>query len=1173
MSDEATLNDLMSLWEQEQARGHDLAPADLCRGRPELTPELERRIHAVRQMKALASPDPVPCPAADPWATRPAGASVAAAGDAPATLAPVGGTPSEAPASRSVPFPSPPGYEILGELGRGGMGVVYQAVHRVLKRKLALKMILVGNAASPRQIERFRVEAEAAARLQHANIVPIYDVGEWQGRPFFSLELMDGGTLAEWLARGTPEPGEAALLIAVMARAMYYAHQRGVVHRDLKPANVLLGLRDGRRPGGTARPALAELVVKVSDFGLAKLLVEGDAGQTETGSVLGTPCYMAPEQAAGRTREVGPASDIYALGAILYECLTGRPPFLGPTPLETARQAIHEEPAPPSRLRPKLPRDLETICLKCLRKDPGQRYLSARELAEDLERFCEGRPIRARPVPPWERLGKWVRRRPAGAALVAVSGLALAGLVAMTLGHYASLRAAVAAARGEERSARKAEAGAREALAQELFTAAQAAAAREDWAEAKAQLFKAQGQLGPEALAGSLRGRVDDLLDVAQRHLDEQDARQAARQRYERFRALRDEALIHNTPRPGADDPADELKITRRAAEEALRLIGISPEGKLPAGAPYGEDEAEAIATDCYELLLILAEVAALPAPGQGAEQRRLRAQDAIGLLDRAKGVRRPTWAYFQRRARYREQLGDAAGAADERLLGREVPPDTALDQFLAGEGDYKQVVLGGEADPARRLAEAAAHFENSLRLQPDHFWSRYYLALCRTQLGLPHEAMDALNGCLAARPDFVWLYLMRGVVLGQLGSYDAAEGDFRKAQELEAKERDESARYALYANRGIVRFRAGKVGEAIDDFRRAVELSPARTPAHLSLATVYQSQRKWDEALDEVKGVIQADPSWADPYRYRARVLARRGDREAALGAYAEALRAPKFGTREDQAGDHFERARLLLGLGRYREVVAACDAALAAYPGFPSEVHQLRARALLLIADGEADPAKAVSAYKGAARALDRYLETGAPTRDIYEARGLAREKSGDRRGALSDYTRALDLAPKDAALYVARGWLYLLKDAPRLAHDDFDMAVGLAPNDGSARAGRGYSNVVVGEYKAAVDDADEAARRSPDKAVVLYTAARTFAQAAGRADADRALTVPQAQEAHSLYEGRALELIRAALRATDRPEAFWAKHVAGDLALAPISRGDGFVRLSMRYSGGGQ
>jgi WD40 repeat protein/tRNA A-37 threonylcarbamoyl transferase component Bud32 len=328
-------------------------------------------------------------------------------------LAPVAAPPPLAPGSRFGD------YEILGELGRGGMGVVYKARQRSLRRLVALKMILAGHLADPEQVERFHHEARVVAQLEHPNIVPIYGVGQHDGQHYFSMQLIEGSSLSRDLAHYRQNHKAAAFLVARVARAVHFAHQRGVLHRDLKPGNVLLDAR--KRP-------------HVTDFGLAKRLDE--EGRTATGAILGTPAYMAPEQAAGK-KGLTTAVDVYALGAILYECLTGRPPFQGATNVDVVLQVLDREPVPPRQLNPAVPRDLETICLMCLDKRPARRYASAEKLAEDLENWVEGRPIEGRRVRWPERAWLWCRRRPAVAALsaAAVVLIALAGAMYWAFGQ------------------------------------------------------------------------------------------------------------------------------------------------------------------------------------------------------------------------------------------------------------------------------------------------------------------------------------------------------------------------------------------------------------------------------------------------------------------------------------------------------------------------------------------------------------------------------------------------------------------------------------------------------------------------------------------------------------------------------------------------------------------
>jgi serine/threonine-protein kinase len=316
-----------------------------------------------------------------------------------------GGGGEGAPPGR-LPFDTFGPFEILEEIGRGGMGVVYKARQPELDRLVAIKMILASHLASPEHVRRFQDEARAAAALRHSHIVHIHEVGQWHGQHYFAMEYIDGESLAERTARGPADPNDAARLVRTVARAVHHLHQHGIVHRDLKPSNILLD---------------SEGEPYVSDFGLAKVFT-ADSKATATGVIAGTPCYMAPEQAAGQGAQVGPAADVYSLGAILYELLTGQPPFRRENPLETLLMVLGSEPVPPRQVNGRIPRELEWVCLKCLSRSPADRYASAEALADDLERFLRGEVLHARAPGLGHRLWRWARRKPALASRLATLG-------------------------------------------------------------------------------------------------------------------------------------------------------------------------------------------------------------------------------------------------------------------------------------------------------------------------------------------------------------------------------------------------------------------------------------------------------------------------------------------------------------------------------------------------------------------------------------------------------------------------------------------------------------------------------------------------------------------------------------------------------------------------------
>jgi hypothetical protein len=394
-------SELVSRWHELRRQGRTVSAEELCAGPAEVE-GLRRHVEAVADMEAFLrltgsrEAEDVPTTGGSTRSSLPAGPGEASDVACPAAVA---------------------GYEILGELGRGGMGVVFKARQQTPNRTVALKMILAGRLASAEDVRRFRSEAEVAAGLEHSNILPIYEVGECGGQPYFTMKLIEGGSLAGQVARFRRAPRAAARLLAVVARAVDHAHRRGVLHRDLKPANILLEPRTDVEIDDEEA-----FVPHVTDFGLAKRLGVG-RGETATGAVLGTPSYMAPEQARGRGGEVTTLVDVYSLGAILYELLTGRPPFRGDTPMDTLLEVMERAPVAPQAWNPEADPDLAMICLKCLSKDPSHRYPGALALAEELERWMAGEPIRARPPGLFTTARSLTRRYARPAARVLLVGL------------------------------------------------------------------------------------------------------------------------------------------------------------------------------------------------------------------------------------------------------------------------------------------------------------------------------------------------------------------------------------------------------------------------------------------------------------------------------------------------------------------------------------------------------------------------------------------------------------------------------------------------------------------------------------------------------------------------------------------------------------------------------
>lgn len=1022
--------------------------------------------------------------------------------------------------------PTIPGYDVLSELGRGGGGVVYRARQRGLDRLVAVKVLAAAAAASPAKRARFHAEAQLVARLQHPNIVQVFEVGELKdGRPFFVMEHIEGGSLAPCTA-GIPQPAkDAARLVVTIARAVHFAHQKGIVHRDLKPGNVLLQLRsaegDRRHPedrptlhikvdpqleradllGSTCR-ILRTALPKVADFGLAKNLDEAN-GASRTGDVMGTPSYMAPEQARGQVREVGPRTDVYALGAILYELLTGRPPFQAATSLETLRLVLEEEPVPLERLRGKTPRDLQTICLKCLHKEPAGRYATAVAFADDLERFLDGRPILARPVTRLERAVRWTRRHPSTAALAV---LLVAAAVAFGLIWQLGV------AREQQRLG-----SAREEI-QVSLREGQRAFGQRDWSRAQSRAAVVLERLNGEPRLQSLRPEADDLFAEASRRLTVEASERANAAALRDFRRQHDRALFHGlisyaggTLITGRAD-MDHLRESQEAAARALALAGTGlSDARFGDQFRHGE-----IADDCYALLLLTA--------GSAND-----GQAALRSLEQAAVGRPATRAYHQRRAHLLEMIGDRASAATALQQAEAMPPVTAFDHFLVGQESFRR----GELSAARRA------FEEAVALQKDHFWAQCFLAVCSLRQGRPSEARAALTVCVTLRPDFVWTWLMHGYAQRELRAFAGAEADFQRGARLLENEPNTEARYVLLINRGVLRFEEAEAAAHASTAGVVARSAGASLCLTAPVELIAPGADRLREAAADLEEAERLRPDlYAAPLDL-ANVYRWQGRRAEAQQALARGFRLGP--PPEVQAAVRIEQGRYLFAQGHV-EAAASLFEAAAGSVNHPAGALLGQAQVLL-------------GRHQEAVQTFDNYLARGGmPSVDVYRGRGLARLRLGQFADAVADFNRALDRRP-DAELHLQRGWAYFFLDAWALAGRDFDEAIRLGLTQPDAWAGRGLARVMLGTYREAVADAEEAQRRNPSTAETYHNVACVYALAASRADVDATEKEHLALAARS--RACAVAAVRQALDLVpaQRQVAFWRDKVFPDRALDAI------------------
>lgn len=1047
--------------------------------------------------------------------------------------------------SKGVRLPIVPGYELLGELGRGGMGVVYRARQRGLGRMVALKMVL-NSQASQEELDRFMLEAHAVATVEHPNIVQIYDVGEFNGLPYFSLEFVDGGPLDAKLKNEPQDPIFSANIMAKVCRAMGFAHSKKILHRDLKPANVLL--TKGGEP-------------KITDFGLAKQMDAPDEGHTKAGSIMGTPSYMPPEQAEGKAKDLTNLADIYSLGALLYEFITGRPPFKGRTLLETLQHVRTKEPVAPSQLQPSVPPDLQTVCLKALEKDPAKRYPSAEEMAEDLEAFLRGDPIKARPTSRFEKTVRWARRNKPQAALIGM-GLAMfflmisGGFVFLGLdAHNQRLRAErIETIEGQRKDA------------ESLLLGAIDKGEKGDWGQSLAGCNLALVALGDAPELNEIRQRIQQQFDLAQAHI-ETDTRAA------QFDALVEKAYFAATDLTGKS-PSQNTDDVLEYAEGALRLfeVGLGDDKFNPKfGEHFLVSQKKRIMDECGALLLLVS------SRKMDKDFNQNKSLDGVlSILNLAKQAGAGEKIRHLYMAQYHQALSNRGDkkhqgmAVAERMEAGKLDPEGPREWFFLGDDLFRR----GEFE------KASEAFAKASRLRPMDFWPTYYQSVSAIRNESWSEARALLLNCLGKKDNFGFCHVLIGIAEGKLKQFDDSIRSFGRAVDLLGGETQ-----GVLVNRAAMFFDQGKFQNAEKDLRKAIRLEPNNWVALDNLGILLRNQGKYLEAetcflqADKVAGTelgpmrhlagIMGEldpPRWTESEKIFEKVVAREKNPTKLANDLMGLARVKVAVNNLEDAREILEKA---IGHDKQNALVWLLNGwvinEIAAKKDLVDRASSLADYKLALEAyDRGFDLASKGKSDEIGAAVLSRYFKKLSPNQTeesieskLLRARGLIKARLGNYGSALADYTRSLELNGEQPGLRTRRASA-LISNWREIALEDYNQGIKLNPNDRESYAGRSYVEALLGNHKAAARDAVTATGGAGQVAwYVRVNSAGAMAQAYRVAKNPPRGAMAADLETQQRYLGMVWGLLEKAMNSRPPGEraSWWSKYIETDDAFDPI------------------